>query len=103
MLWREGGRLWAVGRAVSPCPTSHRRRRHPLLPLPPPPCRRSMEGAEFATDEQNLAAWHRRFRQHHCWAVDVGPATFIGLSTTRFRRLVGLGGAVPGRGRVGSP
>ena len=59
-----------------------------------------MEGAEFVTDEDNLAAWHRRFRQHHCWAVDVGPATFIGLSTTRFRRWGWTwAGAMPG----GSP
>jgi hypothetical protein len=28
------------------------------------------------------------FKQRHYWAVDVGPATFIGLSTTRFRRWV---------------
>ena len=71
----------------------------PLLPPLPPPCR-SMEGAEFVTDEDNLAAWHRRFRQHHCWAVDVGPATFIGLSTTRFRRWGWTwAGAMPG----GSP
>ena len=46
----------------------------------------SLEGDEFETDEANLEAWQQMFRQRHYWAVDVGPATFIGLSTTRFRR-----------------
>ena len=46
----------------------------------------SLEGDEFETDEENLAAWQQLFRQQHYWAVDVGPATFIGLSTVRFRR-----------------
>lgn len=44
-----------------------------------------LEGDEFETDEENLAAWQAAFRQKHYWAADVGPATFIGLSTTRFR------------------
>jgi hypothetical protein len=44
-----------------------------------------VEGAEFETDEENLAAWHNRFKQRHYWASDLGPATLIGLSTTRFR------------------
>ena len=47
----------------------------------------SLEGDEFETDEANLEAWQQMFGQRHYWAVDVGPATFIGLSTTRFRRL----------------
>ncbi|PSC75593.1 calcineurin-like phosphoesterase [Micractinium conductrix] len=44
-----------------------------------------LEGDEFETDEENLAAWQEAFRQKHYWAADVGPATFIGLSTVRFR------------------
>lgn len=44
-----------------------------------------LEGDEFETDEENLAAWHETFCQKHFWAADVGPATFIGLSTVRFR------------------
>lgn len=44
-----------------------------------------LEGDEFETDEENLAAWQEAFRQRHYWAADVGPATFIGLSTVRFR------------------
>ena len=50
------------------------------------PCPCSLEGDEFETDEENLAAWHETFCQKHFWAADVGPATFIGLSTVRFRR-----------------
>jgi hypothetical protein len=46
----------------------------------------SLEGNEFESDEANLEAWQQMFQQRHYWAVDVGPATFIGLSTTRFRR-----------------
>lgn len=46
----------------------------------------SLEGDEFETDEDNLAAWHEAFKQKHFWAAEVGPATFIGLSTVRFRR-----------------
>jgi 3',5'-cyclic AMP phosphodiesterase CpdA len=45
-----------------------------------------LEGDEFETDEDNLAAWQELFRQKHYWAAEVGPATFIGLSTVRFRR-----------------
>ena len=53
----------------------------------PPTCLHcSLEGDEFETDEANLEAWQQMFQQRHYWAVDVGPATFIGLSTTRFRR-----------------
>ena len=44
-----------------------------------------VEGSEFETDEENLAAWHSRFKQRHYWSADLGPATLIGLSTTRFR------------------
>jgi hypothetical protein len=44
-----------------------------------------LEGAEFDTDEQNLAEWRSIFRHRHFWSVDVGPATLIGLSTTKFR------------------
>lgn len=44
-----------------------------------------LEGDEFETDEANLAAWHAYFGQRHYWTADVGPATLIGLSTTRFR------------------
>lgn len=46
----------------------------------------SLEGDEFETDEENLAAWQELFKQKHYWAAEVGPATFIGLSTVRFRR-----------------
>lgn len=65
---------------------------HPALPatatLAPATSCCSLEGDEFETDEENLAAWQQAFRQRHYWAVDVGPATFIGLSTVRFRRCV---------------
>jgi hypothetical protein len=44
-----------------------------------------LEGEEFATDQANLAAWHAAFGQHHYWKADLGPATLVGLSTTRFR------------------
>jgi len=44
-----------------------------------------VEGDEFETDEANLAAWHSTFKQRHYWSADLGPATLIGLSTTRFR------------------
>jgi hypothetical protein len=44
-----------------------------------------VEGEEFETDEENLAKWHSTFKQRHYWAADLGPATLIGLSTTRFR------------------
>lgn len=44
-----------------------------------------LEGDEFETDEENLVAWHLAFRQRHYWTADVGPATVIGLSTTKFR------------------
>lgn len=44
-----------------------------------------LEGDEFETDEENLAAWHQAFKQRHYWACDLGPATLIGLSTVRFR------------------
>eukprot|EP00890_Picochlorum_soloecismus_P006210 jgi/Picsp_1/6590/NSC_03933-R1_protein len=44
-----------------------------------------LEGDEFETDEENLSAWHKTFRQRHYWASKVGPVTFIGLSTVKFR------------------
>ena len=44
-----------------------------------------IESDEFDTDEANLAAWHSAFGQRHYWTADLGPATFIGLSTTKFR------------------
>lgn len=44
-----------------------------------------LEGEEFEADEANLAAWHAAFGQRHFWSVDCGPATLVGLSTTRFR------------------
>ena len=64
----------------------------------PTPC--SLEGDEFETDEENLAAWQELFRQRHYWAAEVGPATFIGLSTVRFRRCVCVwsSGLAPGAG-----
>ncbi|KAK9806310.1 hypothetical protein WJX72_009584 [[Myrmecia] bisecta] len=44
-----------------------------------------LEGAEFDTDEENMAAWQQTFRQRHYWSADLGPVLCIGLSTTRFR------------------
>lgn len=44
-----------------------------------------LEGEEFESDEENLKAWRQTFKHRHYWSVDVGPATVIGLSTTRFR------------------
>ncbi|KAI8474051.1 MAG: Metallo-dependent phosphatase-like protein [Monoraphidium minutum] len=44
-----------------------------------------LEGHEFETDEENLAAWHDVFGQRHYWAAELGPALLVGLSTTRFR------------------
>lgn len=44
-----------------------------------------LEGAEFDSDEANLQAWRDEFGQHHYWAVEVGPAVLIGLSTSQFR------------------
>ena len=46
-----------------------------------------LEGAEFESDEENLAAWKHEFgHQSHHWVKDLGPAgVAIGLSTVRFR------------------
>ena len=44
-----------------------------------------LEGPEFDTDADNLAAWEATFGQRHFWAEDVGGVRHIGLSTTRFR------------------
>ncbi|GLC33772.1 hypothetical protein PLESTB_000113900 [Pleodorina starrii] len=44
-----------------------------------------LEGDEFETDEENLAAWSQAFRQPHYWAAELGPARVVGLSTVRFR------------------
>ncbi|CAG9466893.1 unnamed protein product [Pedinophyceae sp. YPF-701] len=44
-----------------------------------------LEGSEFNTDEENLAAWQRTFAQPHFWCCDVGPALMVGISTVRFR------------------
>lgn len=44
-----------------------------------------LEGDEFATDQDNLAAWEQVFGQPHYWAADLGHARLVGLSTTRYR------------------
>ena len=44
-----------------------------------------LEGVEFDSDSDNLAAWGAAFEQSHCWARDVGPCVLFGLSTTRYR------------------
>lgn len=44
-----------------------------------------LEGTDFDTDEENLAAWQKAFGQKHYWVRDVGPCLLIGLSTTRYR------------------
>jgi len=44
-----------------------------------------LEAHDVETDERNVADWSRAFSQRHHWAADVGPATFVGLSTVRFR------------------
>lgn len=44
-----------------------------------------LEGDDFETDEENLAAWQQAFSQRHYWLARLGPATLIGLSTVRFR------------------
>ena len=47
--------------------------------------RPDLEGHEFDTDEENLAAWRDVFNQRHYWAAELGPALLVGLSTVRFR------------------
>ncbi|KXZ48613.1 hypothetical protein GPECTOR_26g516 [Gonium pectorale] len=44
-----------------------------------------LEGEEFETDEENLAAWSEAFNQPHYWAADLGHARLVGLSTVRYR------------------
>jgi 3',5'-cyclic AMP phosphodiesterase CpdA len=44
-----------------------------------------VEAFDVETDEQNVANWRTAFNQRHYWAADVGPVTFVGLSTVRFR------------------
>lgn len=44
-----------------------------------------VEAFDVETDEENVANWRQVFGQRHYWAADVGPATFVGLSTVRFR------------------
>lgn len=44
-----------------------------------------LEGTEFDTDDENLAAWQHAFGHHHHWAHDIGPCVLVGLSTTRYR------------------
>lgn len=44
-----------------------------------------LEGWEFDTDEENLAAWQRVFGQHHFWEEDLGCAVGLGISTVQFR------------------
>lgn len=44
-----------------------------------------LEGDEFEEDSVNLSAWHEAFKQHHYWALDLGPVLAVGLSTVRFR------------------
>lgn len=44
-----------------------------------------LEGEEFDTDEENLAAWREVFQQPHSWTAQLGPLLVIGLSTTRYR------------------
>ena len=44
-----------------------------------------LEGDEFETDEENLAAWQDAFGQNHFWSSKIGRVSFVGLSTVRFR------------------
>lgn len=44
-----------------------------------------LEGPEFDTDADNLAAWQDTFQRRHHWVHDVGPCILVGLSTTRYR------------------
>ncbi|GIL77319.1 hypothetical protein Vretifemale_6793 [Volvox reticuliferus] len=44
-----------------------------------------LEGDEFETDEENLAAWSEVFQQPHYWAADLGHVRLVGLSTVRYR------------------
>eukprot|EP00850_Spirogloea_muscicola_P003383 SM000013S26552 [mRNA] locus=s13:997826:1000332:+ [translate_table: standard] len=46
-----------------------------------------LEGAEFDSDSENLAAWAAAFGQRHYWSVPLGggAALAVGLSTVRFR------------------
>eukprot|EP00850_Spirogloea_muscicola_P016846 SM000140S00595 [mRNA] locus=s140:147996:150943:+ [translate_table: standard] len=46
-----------------------------------------LEGAEFDSDGENLAAWAATFGQRHYWSVPLGggAALAVGLSTVRFR------------------
>ncbi|KAK9826404.1 hypothetical protein WJX81_000388 [Elliptochloris bilobata] len=44
-----------------------------------------LEGAEFESDSENLAAWVEAFGQRHFWAAELGPLVCLGLSTVRFR------------------
>jgi hypothetical protein len=51
----------------------------------PPSTATDLEGDEFEQDAVNLAAWQEAFQQHHYWAMPLGPALAVGLSTVRFR------------------
>lgn len=44
-----------------------------------------LEGEDFETDEENLAAWRQVFGQRHYWSMELGDAVCIGISTVRFR------------------
>ncbi|PNW84648.1 hypothetical protein CHLRE_03g152900v5 [Chlamydomonas reinhardtii] len=44
-----------------------------------------LEGDEFQSDEENLAAWKEVFGQPHFWSADLGRAKVVGLSTERYR------------------
>eukprot|EP00198_Chlamydomonas_reinhardtii_P010879 XP_001700216.1 predicted protein [Chlamydomonas reinhardtii] len=44
-----------------------------------------LEGDEFETDGENLAAWKEVFGQPHFWSADLGRARIVGLSTERYR------------------
>ncbi|EIE19713.1 Metallo-dependent phosphatase [Coccomyxa subellipsoidea C-169] len=44
-----------------------------------------LEGEDFETDEENLAAWREVFGQRHYWSMELGDVLCIGISTVRFR------------------
>lgn len=44
-----------------------------------------LEGVQYDSDPDNLAAWEAVFQQSHFWVRDAGPCVMIGLSTTRYR------------------
>ncbi|BDA46759.1 probable 3',5'-cyclic adenosine monophosphate phosphodiesterase Cpd at N-terminal half [Coccomyxa sp. Obi] len=44
-----------------------------------------LEGEDFETDEENLAAWRQVFGQRHYWSMELSNVVCIGISTVRFR------------------